>query len=165
LEEHLKKHSLRIQNVDITWEQKQRIRSQFDILTGFLLIMAVLLAIVGSLGLTGTMSINMLERTREIGIMRAIGASSYHIGKIFVVEALCIGLLSWLVGAILALPIALMLSYQVGMLFMQSPLSFSFSFLGVGIWLALSAVLSVLASLLPAWRAAKLSVKDVLSYE
>lgn len=100
LEEHLKRNSLKIQNVDIVWEQRQRIRSQFDIITTFLLIMAVLLAAVGALGLTGTMGINVLERTREIGVMRAIGASSLEIGKVFVIEAMCIGLLSWLAGAI-----------------------------------------------------------------
>ncbi|HWQ61204.1 MAG TPA: FtsX-like permease family protein, partial [Negativicutes bacterium] len=91
LEEHLKKNNLRVQQVDITWEQKQRMRAQFDIITTFLLMMAVLLAIVGALGLTGTMGINVLERTREIGVMRAIGASSLAIGRVFVVEALCIG--------------------------------------------------------------------------
>jgi putative ABC transport system permease protein len=165
LEEHLKKNNLRVQNVDITWDQKQRIRSQFDILTVFLLLMAVLLAVVGALGLMGTMGINVLERTREIGIMRAIGASGVAIGKVFVVEALCIGILSWLLGAILALPVAMLLSYQVGVLFLQSPLAFSFSFLGVGIWLVLSTLLSVLASLMPAWNAARLSVREVLSYE
>lgn len=165
LEEHLKRNSLKIQNVDIVWEQRQRIRSQFDIITTFLLIMAVLLAVVGALGLTGTMGINVLERTREIGVMRAIGASSLEIGKVFVIEAMCIGLLSWLAGAILALPIAMLLSNQVGMLFLQSPLAFSFSFTGVLIWLGLSIILSVLASLLPAWDAAKMSVREVLSYE
>lgn len=165
LEEHMKKNSLRIQNVDITWEQKERIRSQFDILTNFLLLMAVLLAVVGALGLTGTMGINVLERTREIGVMRAIGASSVSIGKVFIFEALCIGMISWFTGAVLALPVAAILSYQVGVLFLQSPLAFSYSFLGVGIWLGLSAVLSVFASLLPAWNASRLSVRDVLSYE
>jgi len=165
LEEHMKKNSLKVQNVDITWEQKQRIRAQFDILTTFLLLMAVLLAIVGALGLTGTMGINVLERTREIGVMRAIGASSLEIGKVFVVEALCIGILSWLAGTLLALPVAALLSHQVGVLFIQSPLAFSFSFLGVGIWLGLSTILSVLASLLPAWNATRLSVREVLSYE
>ncbi|MCX7780017.1 MAG: ABC transporter permease [Negativicutes bacterium] len=165
LEEHMKKNSLRIQNVDITWEQKQRIRSQFDIITTFLLTMAVLLAVVGALGLTGTMGINVLERTREIGVMRAIGASSLGVGKVFVVEVLCIGLLSWLAGAILALPVAALLSYQVGVLFLQNPLAFSFSIAGIVIWLVLSALLSVLASLMPAWNAARLSVRDVLSYE
>jgi len=165
LEEHMKKNSLRVQEVNVIWELKQRIRAQFDIITTFLLVMAVLLAVVGALGLTGTMGINVLERTREIGVLRAIGASSLDIGKIFVIEALCIGLISWLAGLILALPVAALLSYQVGVLFLQNPLTFSFSFLGVAIWLVLSLLLSVLASLLPAWNASRLSVKDVLSYE
>ncbi|MBP2643625.1 MAG: hypothetical protein H6Q67_1512 [Firmicutes bacterium] len=165
LEEHLKKSSLRVKNVTITWEQKKLIRSQFDIITTFLLIMAVLLAGVGALGLAGTMGINVLERTREIGVMRAIGASSLDIGKVFVVEALWIGLLSWAAGMILAVPVAAMLSYQVGMLFLKNPLTFSFSFMGVAIWLGLATLLSVIASLLPAWNATRLSVRDVLSYE
>ncbi len=165
LEEHLKNNNLRVQNVDITWEQKERIKSQFDILTAFLLMMAILLAIVGALGLMGTMGINVLERTREIGVMRAIGASSIDIGKIFIVEALCIGVLSWLLGVMLALPVAALLSYQVGVMFLQSPLAFSFSFLGVGIWLVLSVVLSIVASVLPARNAARLSVREVLGYE
>ncbi len=165
LEEHLKQNSLKVREVEIIWEAKERIRAQFDILTTFLLIMAVLLAVVGSLGLMGTMGINVLERTREIGVMRAIGASSLAIGNVFVVEALLIGWLSWLAGALLAVPVAMLLSNQVGMLFLQAPLAFSFSFAGVLIWLALSTVLSVLASLLPAWNAARLSVREVLSYE
>ena len=165
LEEHLKKNSLRIHHVDVIWETKDMIRAQFDIITNFLMIMAVLLAVVGALGLTGTMGINVLERTREIGVMRAIGASSLHVGLVFVVEALCIGVLSWLIGLILALPVAALLSNRVGVLFLEAPLSFSFSFLGAGIWLVLSVVLSVAASLLPAWNAARLSVRDVLSYE
>lgn len=165
LEEHFKRHNLRVKNVDITWATKKRIRAQFDIITAFLIVMAVLLAVVGALGLAGTMGINALERTREIGIMRAIGASSLDIGRIFVVEALCIGGISWLAGVLLALPVAALLSMQVGMLFLQSPLAFSFSFLGMGIWLGLSVVLSVAASLLPAWNAARLSVREVLNYE
>lgn len=165
LEESMKKNSLKVSNVDITWEVKQRSRFQFDILITFLLIMAVLLAGVGALGLMGVMSINVLERTREIGVMRAIGASSIDIARVFVVEALSIGIMSWLMGLVLALPVAALLSYQVGMLFLQSPLAFTFSFFGVTIWLVLSVLLSVLASLLPARNAARLSVRDVLNYE
>jgi putative ABC transport system permease protein len=66
---------------------------------------------------------------------------------------------------ILALPVSALLSNRVGVLFLESPLSFSVSFLGMGIWLVLSVVLSVAASLMPAWNAARLSVRDVLSYE
>jgi len=165
LEEQLKKNGMRVQRMTVTWELKKQIQSQFDIITTFLLIMAVLLAIVGALGLTGTMGINVIERTREIGVMRAIGASSLELGKVFIVEALCIGLISWFIGAVLAVPVAFVMSYEVGMLFLHHPLSFTISFAGVLIWLLLAVGLSVLASIVPAWNATRLSVRDVVSYE
>ena len=56
------------------------------------------MAAVGVIGLTGTMSINVLESTREIGVMRAIGASDGAVAQVFIVEGLVIGLLSWLLA-------------------------------------------------------------------
>lgn len=165
LDQHVKNNSLKVKRVDVTWENKQRTEARFNILIAFLLLMAVLLAVVGALGLAGTMSLNVLERTREIGVMRAIGASSREIGQVFVVEALCIGLISWLVGAVLAVPVAALLDYLVGLLFLYNPMDFYFSFTGVGIWLVVSVTLSLLASLLPAWNAARMSVREVLNYE
>ena len=82
--------------------------------------MAILIALVGALGLMGTMSMNVLERTREIGVMRAVGASNASIRKIVLVEGICIGLLSWLIGSLLAVPIGKFLSDGVGIAFLSS---------------------------------------------
>jgi putative ABC transport system permease protein len=71
----------------------------FIILTG----MAVMTAVVGAVALSGTLSINVMERTREIGVMRAIGASSGVVAGQFVGEGLILGWLSWL----LAIPLSL----------------------------------------------------------
>jgi putative ABC transport system permease protein len=130
-----------------------------------LLAMAVLIAVVGGLGLMGTMSLNVLERTREIGIMRAIGASDGRVLQVVMIEGLVLGLLSWMLGALLAFPISQLLSNQVGMLLFSFPLSFSFSPLGAGLWLAIALVLSAVASFLPAWNASRVTVRDVLAYE
>jgi len=127
--------------------------------------MAVLIALVGGLGLMGTMSINVLERTREIGVMRAVGASDGAVLRVFVVEGLFIGLLSWLAGILLSLPISKLLSDVVGVSFLDEPLIYTFSLRGALLWLGLVLLLAGLASLLPAWNAARLTVREVLAYE
>ena len=60
---------------------------------------AALLAVVGGLGLAGTMSLNVLERTREIGVMRAVGGSDGSVRLIVVFEGLFVGILSWVLSA------------------------------------------------------------------
>ncbi|MBG0786369.1 MAG: ABC transporter permease, partial [Anaerolineaceae bacterium] len=77
-----------------------------DTLTIFLLIMAGLIAMVGSIGLTGTMSMNVMERTREIGVMRAIGATDAQVMRQVIIEGTLIGLMSWVIAVILAFPLS-----------------------------------------------------------
>jgi putative ABC transport system permease protein len=136
-----------------------------DILVVFLLVMAVLIAMVGGLGLTGTMSMNVLERTREIGVMRATGASDGAILQLVIVEGMLIGVISWAVGALLALPISTLLANVVGATMFQTPLDFVFSWDGFLVWLTGVVVLSALASFLPARSAARLTIREVLAYE
>jgi putative ABC transport system permease protein len=76
----------------------------FNLITMFLMVMAVILAAVGGLGLMGTMGINVIERTREIGILRAVGASDRAVLRVFVAEGVVIGLLSWVVSSLIAFP-------------------------------------------------------------
>ncbi len=146
-------------------EERSEIEMIFQAIVALLLIMAVLLAVVGGLGLTGTMSINVLERQREIGVMRSIGASNGAILKIVIVEGVIIGLLSWLAGSLLAIPLSSGLAYAVGQAFLQTPLSYEFSVEGAGLWLGLVIILASLASFLPARRASQLTVREVLVYE
>jgi len=146
-------------------EQIARNTSSTDILVYFLLVMAVLIALVGGLGLMSTMSMNVIERIREIGVMRAIGASDGAIMFMVIVEGVLIGLISWVIGAILAVPIGIGLTNVVGIAFLQSPLDFVFSWDGFLVWLVIVAILSSLASFLPARNAARLTVREVLAYE
>ena len=135
------------------------------ILVTFLLIMALLTASVGSMGLTGTMSMNVLERTREIGVMRAIGADNRAIMRTVIAEGMLIGLLSWGIGAILSVPFSYLLSLIVSMAVFQSPIALVFTPTGYIIWLLLVLVLSAVASVLPARNAARLTIREVLAYE
>ena len=131
----------------------------------FLLIMALLLALVGAIGLMGTMSINVLERRREIGVMRALGASDAAVLRIVIIEGIIIGLLSWGIGTLLAIPLSMALSEAVGRSIMRSPLSFVFSIGGTAIWFAVIVLLASLASILPARSASRMTVREVLAYE
>jgi putative ABC transport system permease protein len=137
----------------------------FEVIVVLLLIMAFLLAVIGGLGLMGTMSINVLERTREIGVMRAIGASNRSVRRVFIIEGIIIGVISWLIGVILAYPLSKLLSDIIGQQFLNAPLVYTFSLTGAAIWLVLVIVLAAVASFLPAWNASRITVREVLAYE
>jgi len=137
----------------------------FDIIVYLLSAMGVLIATVGALGLMGTMSTNVLERTREIGVMRAIGATDGAIQRIVIVEGIIIGLISWLIGAVLAYPIGAVISKGVGQVLFNTDLPYTFSSTGVITWFFIVAFLAAIASFLPAWNASRLTVREVLAYE
>ena len=127
--------------------------------------MALLTATVGSMGLMGTMGMNVLERTREIGIMRSIGAGDRIVMLTVVVEGMVIGLISWILGAIVAFPISVLLSNILSVTIFQTPIDLVFTPTGFVIWLILVLILSALASVLPARNAARLTIHEVLAYE
>jgi putative ABC transport system permease protein len=140
-------------------------KSQTNVLVYFMLGMAVMIAIVGGLGLMGTMSINVLERTREIGVMRAVGASNADIQGIVIVEGMVIGLISWAISILFAIPITGILCYGVGMAILTAPMPAVYGTTGIIAWLIFTLVLATIASALPARRASRLTVRDTLAYE
>jgi putative ABC transport system permease protein len=165
LEREFRRLGMRISSVQTTPDLRRSIVSMMNVLVVFLLIMAVLLAVVGGLGLAGTMSINVLERTREIGVLRAVGAGDRAVIGIVLVEGILIGTLSWLMGALLGYPFGAALSAAVGQTMFYAPLTFKFSVGGMVLWLGLVILLAAGASILPAWNASRLTVRDVLAYE
>jgi putative ABC transport system permease protein len=165
LEGHYDGIGMKVSSVSSIADVRSRAATGAQILVVFMVIMALLLAFVGGLGLMGTLSLNTLERTREIGVIRAIGASNGAVRSIVLLEGLVIGLASWAIAALVAYPFSWFLNDAVGKAFGGVAFSFSFSLVGVVMWLALIAVLSVVASLLPAWNASRLTVREVLAYE
>ena len=143
---------------------RDQVASELGILVTFLVIMAAILAAVGVIGLSGTMIINVLESTREIGVMRAIGASHASIYQVFMTEGIVVGAISWLLGALMTYP----MSYALVKMLegaMGIPLSYVFSWSGLAIWLGIVTAISAVASLLPAFNASQVSVRDAISYE
>ena len=164
LQEFFDASGMPVSSSTIASEDRAQASAQFGVLTQVLMVMTVLMAIVGSMGLSGTLSINVIERRREIGVMRAVGASSRDVSLIFIGEGLMLGLVSWL----LAVPIGL----SAGPIFVKTlgnvidfPAVYYPSYQGIWLWLGIVALLSVLASWVPARRATRISVNESLAYE
>jgi putative ABC transport system permease protein len=140
------------------------INTRFGSIVALLAVMAVLIGIVGSISLSGVLSLGVIERQREIGVMRAIGASSWDVSRLFIGEGLILGWLSW----IIAMPLSLFagrlmteaLSAAMGM-----EIVYHYTPQGAALWLGIITVLAILASGLPARRATKISVRESLAYQ
>ena len=131
----------------------------------FLIVTSAIIGGVGGLGLMTTMSLNVLERRREMGLLRAIGGTPRMVWLMIVAEGVVIGVLSWAIAAVLAWPVSKVVGDGVvGMLF-QSGLDFTFEARGLVIWLLVSVGLSAVASFVPAWRASRMTVREALAYE
>jgi putative ABC transport system permease protein len=137
----------------------------FNVLVLVLMILAILIALVGSIGLTGTMSMNIMERTREIGIMRSIGASDNVLTRMVLIEGLLIGWVSFAIGALLSFPMSRFMSNSLTRSLFGSESEFIISFAGYIIWFVVVSILSILASLIPARNATRLTIREVLAYE
>ncbi len=165
LEERYRSNGFRVQQMQTIAQLRTIISTVFNVIIVFLLFMALLLGFVGGLGLMGTMSINVIERTREIGVMRAIGASDRAVLRIVLLEGILIGLISWVIGGLIALPASQLLTNTVGVTLLRAAPSYIFSTGGAFLWLVTVLVLAGLASFLPARGASRLTVREVLSYQ
>ena len=165
LRERYKALGFEVRSTQTTQHLNARNELMFTIVVAFLILMALLLAAVGGLGLTTTMSINVLERVREIGVLRAIGASNASLLRVVLAEGLVIGVLSWLFGFLLSLPLSAVMSRHVGLALLKIPLSYRYSLTAAVGWFFALLIVGVIASLGPALGAVRLTVRETLAYE
>lgn len=118
---------------------------------------------VGCMSLATTSSINILERSRETGVLRAIGARPGDIGRIFALEGLLTGALSCLLSVLIAMPLTLAVGSIVARNGLHVPMPFVFSWLPIAAWILLSTVISTVTTLLPARRAIRIPVRQALN--
>jgi putative ABC transport system permease protein len=111
------------------------------------------------------MSINILERIREIGVLRAVGASNLSVRQIVLAEGIVIGILSWLIGSAFSVPISAFLSEEVGLALLNVPLIYEYSLPAAVLWFFALMIIAVAASLGPARDAVRLTIREVLAYE
>jgi ABC-type lipoprotein release transport system permease subunit len=151
-------------------DQLDQIRTLFLIIDSVLGLLGGISLLVASFGIANTMIMSILERTREIGIMKAIGAEDREIRLIFFVEAAVIGVVGGVVGVLVAWGIdglANRLAYR----FILKPQGASFiDFFSMPLYLSLGAILfalivSILAALYPASRAARIDPVRALRHD
>jgi putative ABC transport system permease protein len=161
----LTRNSLAINASTPVWRLHNAVAAHMRVLVNSLLAMALLMALVGSLGLMSTMSMNVMERTREIGVMRAIGATPAKITSVVVGEGLFIGAISILLAFVLSLFLSSYIGRMIGHMAFRTPLSLNISGLACISWVGIMTIGSFIATLLPARRANAITTREALAYE
>jgi putative ABC transport system permease protein len=165
LERNLQQEGVRILGSTSQADRRISIDQHMLMIYVFLLIMSGIIVVVGGLGLATTMSLNVMERRREIGVIRAIGARPSTVWFIIVTEGVVVGVLSWALAALGAWPVSKVVGDALVKLMFHSHLDFLFQLQGLLGWLALSVFFSAVASFLPAWSASQITVREALTYE
>jgi len=129
-----------------------------------LLGVALPLGVVGVIGLASTMTANILDRTREFGVMHAIGALPKAVRRIVTAEGVFLAIVSCLVAALPALGLTAVLGAGLGNLFFSAPLPYRISIPAILIWTAVVILGAVLATEAAGSRASRITVREALTY-
>lgn len=164
LKDSFERHSLSVAASQTQLEARATNEWQFSLVTSMLLALSVIVAIVGGIALMGALSIGVIERTKEIGVLRAIGARSRTILGIFLMEGVLQGMISWFVAIPLSLAVSPIAATQLGHVMFGATLDYQYNWAAVGIWLGIVVLVSILASIMPARGATRISVRDSLAY-
>ena len=146
-------------------ESRRVLEDHLLMVVDFLGAVAWIMLLVGGMGLASTMGLAVLERTREIGVLRAIGARNSSILALVQVEGLTIALLSWVLAIPFSVPISAILATAFGRIMIRVPVTYVPDWTGVAWWLALVTTVSVVACAWPAVRAMRVPTASALAYE
>jgi putative ABC transport system permease protein len=165
LRTELNARGLPVQSSQLKEQSRKVTEDHLIMVADFLGVMSYLMIVVGGLALASTMSLSVLERTREIGVLRAIGARHGAILAIVQVEGLVVGLLSWLVALPLSVPMSVVLGRAFGNIMLPVPVQWTPEPTGVLRWLLVVVVVSLVACGWPAFRATRIPTAAALAYE
>jgi putative ABC transport system permease protein len=165
LRAELERRGFTVQSSQLMEQARRVMEDHLLMVAGFLGVMSQLMIVVGGLGLASTMSLAVLERTREIGVLRAIGARHRDILTMVQVEGLVVAILGWALALPLSVPMSVVLGRAFGRIMLPVPVSFLPEPSAVVRWLVVVLVVSVAASAWPAFRATRVTTATALAYE
>ncbi|MFP4322309.1 MAG: FtsX-like permease family protein [Anaerolineales bacterium] len=141
---------------------QNQIVDAFTIFQVILQAVALLIALVGALGLLTTLSMSVYERQKEIGVMRSIGAGSSTVAMQFLTEGLVVGVIAWVVG----LPLMIFIQWAIlNLLEFDETFPLEFSPVAAVVGLVGMLIITTIASLWPSISAARKTVSEILRYQ
>jgi putative ABC transport system permease protein len=165
VEAFLEREGISVGTTIPVWLLHNAVAAHMKVLVNSLMAMAILMAVVGTLGLTSTMSMNIMERTREIGVMRAIGGTPQKIKSIVVWEGIIIGVISIVIAFVFSLVLSTYMGRFIGNMAFKTPLSLSLSVMALVGWIGIILFGSYAATFFPARRAGRITTREALAYE
>ena len=163
LRDQLEAQGFEVAGSQLMAESRRSTEDHLLMVAGFLTLMSQLMILVGGLGMASTMSLSVLERTREIGVLRAIGARGGAILTMVQVEGLVIGVFSWALAIPLSVPMSVLLGRAFGRIMIPVPVRYAPEAAGVGQWLAVVLLVSIVSGAWPAFRALRITTAAALS--
>lgn len=157
-------------NVLYVMSQAERVKVIYDhlnIILTTIVLLSLMVLVVSALGMASATGISILERTREIGVLRSIGATPRMIFQLFVAEGMITSVASILLGLLLAWPLSMVASVFFGKLMLGEGATLRYVFSGEGFLITLltTLIFGWLASRIPARRAIQIPTRDALAYE
>ena len=156
---------LPVAQVQTNGEIREATDGLFDIATALLFLVGAVLAVVAVLGVAGTMTMGVVEQTREIGVLRTLGATTWAVRRHLLLQGLAIASTGAVLGAVLSVPVYLLLGTAIQTTLISADFPTSFSWAGVGIWTAIALAIGALGTTQPARTASHLTIRDTLAYE
>jgi putative ABC transport system permease protein len=144
---------------------RHRILEIFDQTFAITYALQAIALIVAALGILTTLAASVLERTREIGILRSLGVPRAGLARTVLAEAGLLGILANAVGVLAGLGLSLILIHVINKQSFGWTIQFAFPGYVIAQYALLTVGVSLLAGLLPAWRASRLLIAEAVRYE
>ncbi|NLL07025.1 MAG: ABC transporter permease [Clostridiaceae bacterium] len=165
IEKELGKQGIFVNERNLGEAMLEQFSTSSSITVILLLFLSLMISCVGAIGLSGTLSLNVLERAKELGIMRSIGGDNKRLNTMIIAEGTILVLIAWFFSLFLSLPLTMVSNNMLGEALFATPLGFKLNYQGVVIWLVVSIIASFLAGLFPCIKINKMVTREVLAYQ